>query len=71
MSAGTESGATGPVPVTAREDRGIPVEARVCPILRTVLDGHARDRAEVRLVLLARLAAPLPAQAGSAQRRAT
>ncbi|MFD0203557.1 MULTISPECIES: hypothetical protein [Saccharothrix] len=45
-------------PVTAREDRGVPGEARVCPILRTVLDGHRRDRAEVRLDLLARLAAP-------------
>ncbi|XVS65079.1 hypothetical protein ACQPYE_03155 [Actinosynnema sp. CA-299493] len=48
---------TGP-PVTAREDRGIPGEARVCPILRTVLDAHGRDRAEVGLDLLARLAAP-------------
>ncbi|PSL54101.1 hypothetical protein B0I31_107155 [Saccharothrix carnea] len=45
-------------PVTAREDRGVPGEARVCPILRTVLDAHRRDRAEVRLDLLARLAAP-------------
>lgn len=61
MPDGSESGATGRVPVTAREDRGIPGEARVCPILRAVLDGHARDRAEVRLVLLARLAAPLRA----------
>ncbi|MBB5956440.1 hypothetical protein FHS29_003026 [Saccharothrix tamanrassetensis] len=56
-----EPGATDRLPVTAREDRGIPGEARVCPILRTVLDAHGRDRAEVRLVLLARLAAPLPA----------
>ncbi|GAB2989063.1 hypothetical protein [Saccharothrix stipae] len=44
-------------PVTAREDRAIPGEARVCPILRTVLDASGRDRAEVRLDLLARLAA--------------
>jgi hypothetical protein len=44
--------------VTAREDRDVPGEARVCPILRTVLDASGRDRAEVRLDLLARLAAP-------------
>ncbi|MFD7654361.1 hypothetical protein ACFV4N_10335 [Actinosynnema sp. NPDC059797] len=52
---------TGATPVTAREDRACPGEARVCPILRTVLDAHGRDRAEVRLDLLARLTAPLPA----------
>ncbi|WP_433268022.1 hypothetical protein ACQPZF_03145 [Actinosynnema sp. CS-041913] len=61
MPTGVESGSAGRLPVTAREDRGIPGEARVCPILRTVLDAHDRDRAEVRLVLLARLAAPLHA----------
>ncbi|OKI36253.1 hypothetical protein A6A25_22985 [Saccharothrix sp. CB00851] len=58
MQSGVDPVRTARSPVTAREDRGVPGEARVCPILRTVLDGHRRDRAEVRLDLLARLAAP-------------
>ncbi|GAA3459953.1 hypothetical protein ACFFSW_11955 [Saccharothrix longispora] len=49
---------TGVTPVTAREDREPPGEARVCPILRTVADGHRRGRAEVGLALLARIATP-------------
>ncbi|MEV0679824.1 hypothetical protein AB0I60_25185 [Actinosynnema sp. NPDC050436] len=71
MPAAPDDGATDRVAVTDRDDRGLPGETRVCPILRTVLDGHGRDRAEVELVLPARLAAPVHAQAGSAQRRAT
>lgn len=58
MPNGVDPVPAAPVPVTAREDRGVPGEARVCPILRTVLDAHGRDRAEVGLDLLARLAVP-------------
>ncbi|MFE9743653.1 hypothetical protein ACFYOT_01985 [Saccharothrix saharensis] len=58
MPSGVDPVRTARPPVTAREDRGVPGEARVCPILRTVLDANRRDRAEVRLDLLARLAAP-------------
>jgi hypothetical protein len=36
-----------------------PGEARVCPILRTVLDAHGRDRTEVEPDLMARLAVPV------------
>ncbi|MEU7524920.1 hypothetical protein AB0A74_04240 [Saccharothrix sp. NPDC042600] len=61
MPTGTEPRRTGPAPVTDRDDRGRPGESRVCPILRTVLDAHDRERAEVNLVALARLAAPLHA----------
>ncbi|WP_141979311.1 hypothetical protein [Saccharothrix saharensis] len=57
MPSGVDPVRTARPPVTAREDRGVPGEARVCPILRTVLDANRRDRAEVRLDLLARLAA--------------
>ncbi|MFD1147905.1 hypothetical protein [Saccharothrix hoggarensis] len=60
MPTGVDRGRTGRAPVTAREDRECAGEARVCPILRTVIDAHGHDRAEVRLDLLARLAAPLP-----------
>ncbi|WP_447005499.1 hypothetical protein ACRAKI_02895 [Saccharothrix isguenensis] len=63
MPTGADGERTGRAPVTAREDRGVPGEARVCRILRTVLDGHRRDRAEVRLDLLARLAEPPVASA--------
>ncbi|WP_158842559.1 hypothetical protein [Saccharothrix deserti] len=59
MPAGVDGRRAGLMPVTAREDRDVPGEARVCPIVRTVLDAHDRDRAEVGLDLLARLAAPL------------
>ncbi|GAA1262204.1 hypothetical protein [Saccharothrix xinjiangensis] len=59
MPAAVGGDPTGVTPVTAREDRVLPGEARVCPILRTVLDAHGRDRAEVGLDLLARLALPL------------
>ncbi|WP_367132695.1 hypothetical protein [Saccharothrix sp. HUAS TT1] len=58
MPTGVERVRTGGSPVTAREDRGLPGEARVCPILRTVLDANGRDRAEVGLDQLARLATP-------------
>ncbi|QFZ16560.1 hypothetical protein [Saccharothrix syringae] len=60
MPTAADVGPTGALPVTAREDRGFPGGARVCPILRTVLDAHGRGRAEVRLDLLARLVVPLP-----------
>lgn len=60
MPTAADSDPTGIPPVTARDGRGLPGVVRVCPILRTVLDAHGRDRAEVRLDLLARLAAPLP-----------
>jgi hypothetical protein len=55
MPTGVDGERTGLTPVTTREDRGAPGEARDCRILRTVLDAHDRDRAEVRLDLLARL----------------
>ena len=58
MPTAVDGDPTGATPVTAREDRGFPGEARVCPILRTAADAHGRDRAEVRLDLLARLLAP-------------
>lgn len=61
MPTGTEPRTTGPVPVTDRDDRALLGESRVCPILRTVLDAHDRERAEVNLAALARLAAPLHA----------
>ncbi|XVV04460.1 hypothetical protein ACQPW3_03305 [Actinosynnema sp. CA-248983] len=61
MPTGTEPWTTGRVPVTDRDERGVPGESRVCPILRTVLDAADRDRAEVNLAALARLAAPLHA----------
>ncbi|ONI90424.1 hypothetical protein ALI22I_11805 [Saccharothrix sp. ALI-22-I] len=63
MPAGVDGGRARLRPVTAREDRDGSGEARVCPILRTVLDAHGRDRTEVRLDLLARLAAPPAAPA--------
>ncbi|MFI9814051.1 hypothetical protein [Saccharothrix variisporea] len=61
MPTGTEPRLTGGTPVTDRDRRGAPGESPACPILRTVLDAHDRDRAEVNLVALARLAAPLHA----------
>lgn len=58
MPTGVDGEWAGRAPVTAREDRGFPGEARVCRILRTVLDAHQGDRSEVRLDLLARIAGP-------------
>ncbi|GAA1348590.1 hypothetical protein [Saccharothrix algeriensis] len=62
MPAAVEPGSGHRAAITFREDHGGSGPAPVCPILLTVLDAHARDRAEVGLALLARLAGPLHAR---------